>query len=107
MIKIERKDKKNKRITAQSLEAGNVFSPLGSVEPYLFLGYDAEDINIPEGRIVELLITEEGSVGDSLADDTYCYKVVYDFETNQIKCIYEQSEVVLYDATLQIAPKMI
>lgn len=107
MIKIERKDKKNKRITAQSLEAGNVFSPLGSVEPYLFLGYDAEDAGIPEGRIVEMLITEEGSVGDSLAEDTYCYKVVYDFGTNMIKCIFEQSEVVLYDATLQIAPKMI
>ena len=107
MIKIERKDKKNKRITAQSLEAGNIFSPLGSVEPYLFLGYDAEDAGIPEDKVVEMLITEEGSVGDSLAEDPYCYKVVYGFGSNMIKCIFEQSEVVLYDATLQIAPKMI
>ena len=107
MIKIERKDKKNKRITAQSLEAGNVFSPLGSVEPYLFLGCDAEDFGFSEEAVVKLLITEEGSVGDSLAEDTYCYKVVYDFGTNLIKCIFEQSEVVLYDATLQIAPKLI
>jgi hypothetical protein len=41
MIKIERKEKKNKRITAANLEAGNVFSPTGTAEPYLFLGYDA------------------------------------------------------------------
>lgn len=107
MIKIERKEKKNKRITAANLEAGNVFSPTGTAEPYLFLGYDAQDVGLDETTVSTRLVNQEGAIEEALTDDLFAYKVIYCFTENTIKCIYEQSEVVVYDAVLQIAPKLI
>ena len=107
MIKIERKEKKNKRIIAANLEAGNVFSPTGSVEPYLFLGYDAEDAGLTESAVCQKMVNGEGYIENALTDDLFSYKVVYSFSDNQIKCIFDQSEVVVYDAILQITPKLV
>lgn len=107
MIKIERKEKKNKRITAGNLEAGNVFSPTGSVEPYLFLGYDAEDAGFTEKQVCECMVNGEGYIENALTDDLFSYKVIYCFTENKMKCIYDQSEVVVYDAILQITPKLV